>query len=794
MKWKIILFIIMGVTMTGIVNAAIYNYSSGNLKAYQMNGTPSSPFDNSLVEAGTANYTLINDSDNTRWNTTYAQNDGELDSQVYIFNMSDYVDDIDNVDYMNITWEGYGENKSDYYTNFSFWNWTSSSWLELETKDFTSQADVSIPIAVSGGFSDHINSTSKEVAVWVSTRKYVAPSCSGWEDGGYCWYFGGAGQSCDTVCTTHGGCVAEHWNDDGSCTRLDHFTSCNRCDWDASAYAPFASGRSYELCKYRVLFGQSCSASTPGAKRLCACTNSPFIYYYANYQYIYLSDFIPGATSKEKEYTSFIDLTGRAEVVNGKVKIKITEELDETTYLDRVYLRVMTYDYTSVNVEAATISDANMSLITHSDNKYLVMEQGDEHYLEFNVPLDYKRIEFISEGYYIEHYKQADNRGSLHTDYIEMDFDVIHPFPLVDFASPTPDNGSTEESNSIYVNVTSSDADTTHYTFLDFDHDLLVWMRMDDVNQTGEDAIVYDNSSYKHHGEATGTAKQIDDGFYGKAFYFNVSDGNGDSIGVTDANTLDVGELTIALWIKPEVSAKNTLIACRTSGFNFRPHYSNNILQFNDGTGGFVNSSNNAFIPNVWTHAAVTVNSTTVIFYVNGTAFGSDTGTHDISNNNNALSIGGQCGIGSSADGYNGTMDELLIFNRSLDATEIDAIYNATATQYQHNFTSLSDKTYNFTGFAVDTDGNWNMTSYRYVTVSTTDCSCSSASCSVDCADNCTFSANIDLSDTSITVTGSGGNVTFKGNVTNIGNISFKPTGSCILAAFAKFGDYTSGK
>ena len=31
-------------------------------------------------------------------------------------------------------------------------------------------------------------------------------SCAGIPLGGYCWYWGGAGQSCDTGCASHGGC------------------------------------------------------------------------------------------------------------------------------------------------------------------------------------------------------------------------------------------------------------------------------------------------------------------------------------------------------------------------------------------------------------------------------------------------------------------------------------------------------------------------------------------------------------------------------------------------------------
>jgi len=37
-----------------------------------------------------------------------------------------------------------------------------------------------------------------------------------------------------------------------------------------------------------------------------------------------------------------------------------------------------------------------------------------------------------------------------------------------------------------------------------------------------------------------------------------------------------------------------------------------------------------------------------------------------------------------------GTIDEVMIFNRTLSAAEIQSLYNASAYKYQNNFTNLS--------------------------------------------------------------------------------------------------------
>ena len=64
-------------------------------------------------------------------------------------------------------------------------------------------------------------------------------------------------------------------------------------------------------------------------------------------------------------------------------------------------------------------------------------------------------------------------------------FSVDTTLPVISFVSPTPANNSFQTANAIPINVSSSDANT-HYAFTDFNRDLLLWMRMDDVNASGD--------------------------------------------------------------------------------------------------------------------------------------------------------------------------------------------------------------------------------------------------------------------------------------------------------------------
>jgi hypothetical protein len=125
---------------------------------------------------------------------------------------------------------------------------------------------------------------------------------------------------------------------------------------------------------------------------------SPYLYTYQNNDFNFLSDFIPDATSKGKEYLHFTDITDKVDVIDGEVWLKITEELEETAYLDRVFLRVDGNDQNIIEIDS--ITDGERDLLLEKDGQYLVMPKGAVHHLKFNVPESYSKLEFAAEGYY----------------------------------------------------------------------------------------------------------------------------------------------------------------------------------------------------------------------------------------------------------------------------------------------------------------------------------------------------------------------------------------------------------
>ncbi|MDP6771529.1 MAG: hypothetical protein QF704_12585, partial [Anaerolineales bacterium] len=287
-------------------------------------------------------------------------------------------------------------------------------------------------------------------------------------------------------------------------------------------------------------------------------------------------------------------------------------------------------------------------------------------------------------------------------------FTVDTQFPTINFTTLTPSNGSSKASADIFVNLTTVDAGDS-YAFADFDNDLVGWWRMDVLNSSGN---VVDESSYGNNGTVVADAVQTDAGKFGKGFEF---DGDGDYVLATEMPEINRSlNFTVSMWVK---NAGNDTYR---GGLAHNTVDSSNrfVLDFNNGDvrarvwngGAYKGSFAGSITGGEWAHVVYTWQSNeTGILYIDNavqaTAGGGDSSTST------------EFRIGRMSSSYfNGSIDEVLIFNRTLDAVEVAALYNASANQYYHNFTELSDATHNFTGYVVDSAGNLNSTDTWFVT------------------------------------------------------------------------------
>ena len=300
--------------------------------------------------------------------------------------------------------------------------------------------------------------------------------------------------------------------------------------------------------------------------------------------------------------------------------------------------------------------------------------------------------------------------------------------PNVAFGSLTPANESEQSNKNIFVDLISSDAED-HYAFVDFDNDLNLWIRMDDFDVSNN---FIDLSSYSLNGSRIGDSF-ISAGKFGNATIF---DANGDYIYIpADKSRLPNNRTTISAWIKPSsnISGDNyrTIAGTYTQyqggskgGYGLRvisegTNYSKLELFYWNGSKYNTLVGNSTLSLGNWNLATATYDGQTIKLYLNGQEDGTYYAPEGFISLDNFYIGALNFSTVGLVDYWNGSIDEVLMFRRALSSNEIMSIYNAGSAQYYYNFTSLANKQYKFTGYAIDESGNKNQTENRIVTVST---------------------------------------------------------------------------
>jgi hypothetical protein len=122
-----------------------------------------------------------------------------------------------------------------------------------------------------------------------------------------------------------------------------------------------------------------------------------------------------------------------------------------------------------------------------------------------------------------------------------------------------------------------------------------------------------------------------------------------------------------------------------------------------------------------WAHLTVIYNgSSSWDVYMNGTK--RDTIVFPVTSNGDASYLlgAGRNATGDTADlFYHGTLDDIIMFRRGIDADEVSSLFNASDDPYAYNFTGLPDHTYDFMGCAGYPTGVTNTTETRTVLIDT---------------------------------------------------------------------------
>ncbi len=276
----------------------------------------------------------------------------------------------------------------------------------------------------------------------------------------------------------------------------------------------------------------------------------------------------------------------------------------------------------------------------------------------------------------------------------------------------TYDGSSSDTGIKLYLNgvqLSTTSASTAPYVAMTGSSDLLIgrW-RPDSCNVTIDEFAIWNTTltpdkisehagakivDYSQYGN-NGTRNFNSTSDFGRNFTTNakfgkalVFDGVNDYVNVTDLPSMNA--LTLEVWINPsDVSTNNVILGHNLAGnnngdVNFIVKTDGKLyFLLSDGTSETEINTNTILNTNTWYYTAATYSGSTMTIYLNGLA--EVTGTIS---NANPFAFSGNPNVGGDIDGksnfFNGTIDELSIWNVSIESSLI-------AQHAQRGLTNLS--------------------------------------------------------------------------------------------------------
>lgn len=165
---------------------------------------------------------------------------------------------------------------------------------------------------------------------------------------------------------------------------------------------------------------------------------------------------------------------------------------------------------------------------------------------------------------------------------------------------------------------------------------------------------------------------------------------------ITDASQsgLDFsGDMSISLWFKPSsnvTSEQGCICKYINAGQKaYRLYFDNGVINFqtsSDGTTGAQAQGTQSMSSGTWYHIVITKSGTTCVMYVNGSPISvSGSVSSTIKNGTDNFYIGTRV---ASGDFANGVVDEIGMWSKTLDSTEVAALYNSGAG-FAYPFTAV---------------------------------------------------------------------------------------------------------
>ncbi|MFW6172935.1 MAG: LamG domain-containing protein, partial [Elusimicrobiota bacterium] len=185
----------------------------------------------------------------------------------------------------------------------------------------------------------------------------------------------------------------------------------------------------------------------------------------------------------------------------------------------------------------------------------------------------------------------------------------------------------------------------------------------------------------ENHGTRYGEVTYDVEGKVNDSYEF---DGSNDYIEIEDEDSLDMdSEVTISAWVYADTTSGYDVIVSKRNQWEQNTNYQfftyDGELRFFYGSGIFSGYTINT---GEWYHVVVTVkdSSDETKFYVNGNLESTKSDSVSLDPNNAILQIGE--GYGNAP--WDGKIDDVRIYNRTLSATEIQNLYNSTNDKFPY--------------------------------------------------------------------------------------------------------------
>lgn len=169
-------------------------------------------------------------------------------------------------------------------------------------------------------------------------------------------------------------------------------------------------------------------------------------------------------------------------------------------------------------------------------------------------------------------------------------------------------------------------------------------------------------------------------GKYGKALAF---DGSNDYVSVPDSNSLDLSTgLTLEAWVRPTSSSGWRTVMMKENGSELayamysreNTNRPSGWIRTNPTSGSSKSVAGTSGLAlNTWTHLTTTYDGSNLRLYVNGSLVRTQATTGTLYSSSNPLKFGGNAVWGEY---FAGQLDEIRIYNRSLNQTEIQTDMN----------------------------------------------------------------------------------------------------------------------